>query len=135
MAGVRAAPYTSRMKKVDYFETWDSFVVGGYTGSALNSNTRSAALDQNIVEELKVWPPCIPFEYLASTFEVEETIKSMLNRKAVGPDELPVELLKIIFDEDLSPPYTGAVRCHYDRHMARRGCTAGLEICHDHCTA
>ena len=33
-----------------------------------------------------------------SIFE-EETIKSVSNRKAIGPDELLAELLKLIFDE------------------------------------
>ena len=55
----------------------------------------SPALNPIIVEELKAWAPCIPLDDLLSIFEVEETIKSMSNRKAVGPDELPVELLKL----------------------------------------
>ena len=45
-------------------------------------------------------PPCIPLDDSPSIFEVEETIKSMPNRKAVGPDELLAELLKLILDED-----------------------------------
>ena len=45
-------------------------------------------------------PPCIPLDHLPSIFEVEETIKSMPNRKALGRHELPAELLKLILDED-----------------------------------
>ena len=47
-----------------------------------------------------MWPPCIPPDDLPSIFEVEETVKSMSNRKAAGPDELPAELLKFILDKD-----------------------------------
>ena len=34
-----------------------------------------------------------------SRYEVEEAIRAMANRKAVGPDGLPVELLKVLVDE------------------------------------
>ena len=80
--------------------TWDSFAIGGYSGSALRSIQKSPALDPNIVEELKLWPPCTSLDDLPSIFEVEEIIKSMSNRKSVGPDELPAELLKLALDED-----------------------------------
>ena len=40
-------------------------------------STKSPALDPNIVEELKVWPPCTPLDDLPSIFEEEETIESM----------------------------------------------------------
>ena len=63
-------------------------------------NTKSPALDPNIVEELKMWPTCTPLDDLPSIFQVEETINSMSNRKAVGPDELPTELLKLALYED-----------------------------------
>ena len=43
-------------------------------------NTKSPALDLNIVEELKVWPPCVSLDDLPSIFEVEETIKNRSNR-------------------------------------------------------
>ena len=57
-------------------------------------------LDLNIVEELKVRPPCIPLDDSHPIFEVEERIKSMPIRKTVGLDGLPVKLLKLILDED-----------------------------------
>ena len=101
--------------------------------------SKSPALDLNVVEELKVWPPCIPLDDSPSIFEVEETIKSMSNRKAVGSDELPAEPLKLILDEDRygnrHTRYAGAVSCQCDRHMAGRGCTAGVDRCHDHSVA
>ena len=43
--------------------------------------------------------PCAPLEDLPSILEVDET-KSMSNRKAFGPDELPAELLKLALDKD-----------------------------------
>ena len=55
---------------------------------------------KNIVQELKVRPPCTPLDDLPSILEVEETIKSMSNQKPVGPEELPAELLKLALDED-----------------------------------
>ena len=63
-------------------------------------NAKSPALDRNIVEELKVRPPCTPLDDLPSMFDVEEPIKRMSNRKAVGPVEPPAELLKLALDED-----------------------------------
>ena len=73
---------------------------------------------------------------LPSIFEVEEIIKSMSNRKSVGPDELPAELLKLALDEDRDgTPHTGTVPCHCDRNMAGRGRTAEVERCHDYCFA
>ena len=62
--------------------------------------TKSPALDLNIVEELKLWPPCVPLDDLPSPmFEVEETITSKSNRKTVASDELAAELLKVMLDE------------------------------------
>ena len=54
----------------------------------------------NIVEWLKVCPPCIPFDDVPSIFEVEETIKNRSNRNAVGPHELQAKLFKLMSDED-----------------------------------
>jgi len=57
------------------------------------------ALDPTITDELKVWPPYSPLDDVPSRYEVEEAIRAMANRKAVGPDGLPVELLKVLVDE------------------------------------
>ena len=61
-------------------------------------NTKSPTLDPTITNELKVWPPCSPLEDLPSRYEVEDVIRAMANRKVVGPDGLPVELLKVLVD-------------------------------------
>ena len=57
-------------------------------------NTKSPTLDPSIVDELKQWPPCRPLDDVPSRYEVEEA-----NRKAVGPDGLSPELLKVLADE------------------------------------
>ena len=41
--------------------------------------TKSPMLDANIADEFKVWPSCIPLDYLPSVFEVIETIKGISN--------------------------------------------------------
>ena len=64
------------------------------------AKTKSSALDSNTVEELKVWPPCKPFDDLKPIVEVKETINSMSNRKVVGPGELPAQLPKLASDRD-----------------------------------
>ena len=63
-------------------------------------NTKSPTLNPDIVEELNVCPPCTPLHDLPPIFEVGETIKSMSNRKAFGPDELSSILLKLALDGD-----------------------------------
>ena len=63
-------------------------------------NTKSPTLDPSIVGELKQWPPCRPLDDVPSRYEVEEAIRALANRKAVGPDGLPAELLKVLADEE-----------------------------------
>ena len=65
----------------------------------MNSNTKSPTLDSNIVDELKQWPPCTPLDDVPSRYEAEEAIHALANRKAVGPDGLLAELLKVLADE------------------------------------
>ena len=55
-------------------------------------NTKSPTLDPSIVDELKRWPPCRPLDDVPSRYEVEEAIRALANRKAVGLDGLPAEL-------------------------------------------
>ena len=62
-------------------------------------NTKSPTIDPSIVDELKQWPPCRPLDNVPSRYEVEEAIRALANRKAVGPDGLPAELLKVLADE------------------------------------
>ena len=43
--------------------------------------------------------PCRPLDDAPSRYEVEEAIRALANRKTVGPDGLPAELLKVLADE------------------------------------
>lgn len=63
-------------------------------------NTKSPTLDLAAVGELKVWPTCRPLNHniWLRYEEVETAIRAMLNRKAVGCDDLPTELLKVLAD-------------------------------------
>ena len=63
------------------------------------ANTKSPTLDPSIVDELKHWPPCRPLDDVPSRYKVEEAIRALANRKAVRPDGLPAELLKVLADE------------------------------------
>ena len=65
-------------------------------------NAKSPTLDPSIVNELKQWLPCRPLGDVSSKNEVEEAIRALANRKAVGPDGLPAELLKVLADEELN---------------------------------
>ena len=62
-------------------------------------NAKSPTLDPTITDELKVWSPCSPLDDVPSRYEVGEAIRAMANRTSVGPDGLPVELLKVLVDE------------------------------------
>ena len=63
------------------------------------AGTGSLYIDPSIVDELKQWPPCRPLDDVPSRYEVEEAIRALANRRAVGPDGLPAELLKVLADE------------------------------------
>ena len=62
-------------------------------------DTKLPTLDPSIADELKQWPPCRPLDDVPSRYEVEEAIRALANRNAVGPDGLPAELLKVLADE------------------------------------
>ena len=62
-------------------------------------NTKSPTLDLSIEDELKRWPPCIPLDDVPHRYEVEEAIRALANRKAVGPDGFLAELVKVLADE------------------------------------
>ena len=63
------------------------------------ANTKPPTLDPSIVEELKQWPPCRPLDDVPFRHEVEEAIRALANRKAVKPDGLQAELLKVLAEE------------------------------------
>ena len=63
-------------------------------------NAKSPTLDPTITDELKVWPSCSPLDDVPSRYEVEEAIRAMANRTAVGSGGLPVEFVKVLVDEE-----------------------------------
>ena len=92
-------------------------------------NTKSTTLDPSIVDELKPWPPCRPLDDVPSRYEVEEAIRALANRKAVGPDGLPAELLKVLADEgELN---TRKVPRYHRRCVEGRWSAATMEIFND----
>ncbi|CAB1104154.1 unnamed protein product [Ectocarpus sp. CCAP 1310/34] len=63
-------------------------------------NTKSPTIDLHATDRVKQWPTCVPLDDIPSLFEVEEAVRGMANRKAVGPDDLPAELIKLFLDGD-----------------------------------
>ena len=51
------------------------------------------------MDELKQWPSCRPLDDVPCRYEVEEAIRALATRTAVGPGGLPAELLKVLADE------------------------------------
>ena len=62
-------------------------------------NTKSPTLGTSILDEFKQCPPCRPLDDVASRYEVEEAIRALANRKVVGLDGPPSELLKVLTDK------------------------------------
>ena len=58
-------------------------------------NTTSAALNQKIIEGLSQKPTALSLGDPPVVNETKKTLRSMANGKAMGPDELPAELLKL----------------------------------------
>ena len=71
---------------------------GEHFGQLLN--TKSPTLDPRMADKVKRWPTCVPLDDIPSRTEVEEEIRGMANKKAVGPDDLPAELIKLFLDGD-----------------------------------
>ena len=64
-----------------------------FFGTLLNSKSDKLKLD--IIEELPQWPITHALGVEPTENELIGALRSMANAKAVGPDELPVELLKL----------------------------------------
>ena len=58
-------------------------------------NAKSPRLDPNIVEGLDQWPKSMPLGVQPTVQELKDAIRSLANGKAVGSDEVSVELFKI----------------------------------------
>ena len=56
-----------------------------------------------MADRIKQWPTCVPLDDIPCPLpplEVEEAIRGMANRKSVGPDDVPPELIKLFLDGD-----------------------------------
>lgn len=62
--------------------------------------TKSSHLNFQVIDNLPTRPTYEWLECVPSMGETGEVVKSMASGKAAGPDELPVELLKIPLDND-----------------------------------
>ena len=69
-----------------------------FFGTLLNSKFEKLRLD--IIEELPQWPITHELGVEPAESELIGALRSMANAKAVGPDELPVELLKLGINHD-----------------------------------
>ncbi|CAB1111482.1 unnamed protein product [Ectocarpus sp. CCAP 1310/34] len=63
-------------------------------------NTKSPIIDLHAADKVKRWPTCVPLDDIPSLLEVEEAVREIANRKAVGPGDLPAELIKLFLDGD-----------------------------------
>ena len=69
-----------------------------FFGTLLNSKSDKLRLD--IIKELPQWPITHDLGVEPTESELIGALRSMANAKAVGPDELPVELLKLGINHD-----------------------------------
>ncbi|CAM9578524.1 unnamed protein product, partial [Sphacelaria rigidula] len=63
-------------------------------------NTESPRLNPAIIDQLRARLLSTSLDEVPTIDETVDAIRSIFNGKAVGPDELPAELLKIILDGD-----------------------------------
>ena len=63
-------------------------------------NAKAPRLEPNIAEGLEQWPENMPLGVQPTVQELTDAIRSLANRKAVGPDGLSVELFKITVNGD-----------------------------------
>ena len=62
-------------------------------------NTTSAALNRTIIEGLSQKPTALSLGDPPVVSETKKALRSMVNGKAIGPDELPAELLKLVLSD------------------------------------
>ena len=63
-------------------------------------NAKSLKLDPNITERLDQGPENLPRGVQSTMQELAGAIRSLANRKAVGPDGVSVELIKTVLNSD-----------------------------------
>ena len=63
-------------------------------------NAKSSGLDPNIAEALDQWPENMPLGVQPPMQDLTDAIRSLANGKAVGPDGVSVEPVKITLNGD-----------------------------------
>ena len=94
-------------------------------------DAKPPTLDPSIVGGLKQWPPCRPLDNVPSRYEVEEAVRALTNRKAVGPDCPPAELFKGLADEGELNTLEKFHDIIHHRCVEGRWRTATIEKCND----
>ena len=101
-----------------------------FFGTLLNSKSDKLRLD--VIEELP-WPITHAFGVEPTKIEVIGALRSMANAKAVGPDELPVELLKLGINLDptvLRDFHRMIKRVWHQREVPQRWRDAVIKVLH-----
>ena len=100
-------------------------------GILLNSKSNKLRLD--IIEELPQWPITHDLGVEPTESELIGALRSMANAKAVGPDELPVELLKLAINHDptvLREFHRGIKLMWHQREVPQRWRNAVIKVLH-----
>ena len=102
-----------------------------FFGTLLNSKFDKLRLD--IIEELPQWPITHALGVEPTENELIGVLRSMANAKAVGPDELPVELLKLGINRDptvLREFHRMIKRVWHQRKVPQRWRDAVIKVLH-----
>ena len=108
-------------------------------------NAKSPRLDPNIAEGLDQWSENMPLRVQPTMQELTDAIRSLANGKAVGPDEVSVELFKIT-PSTVIPPcardrsifsfvFEGEARCHSSGRMPSSWYSTKRRVGHSAATA
>ena len=102
-----------------------------FFGTLLNSKSDKLKLD--IIEELPQWAITHALGVEPTENELIGALRSMANAKAVGPDELPVELLKLGINNDptVLRMFDGVIkRVWHQREVPQRCRDAAIKVLH-----
>ena len=102
-----------------------------FFGTLLNSKSHKLRLD--IIEELPKWPTTHALGVEPTENELIGVLRSMANAKAVGPDELPVEFLKLGINHDptvLREFHRVIKRVWHQREVPQRWRDAVIKVLH-----
>ena len=95
--------------------------------------SKSDKLRLDVIKELPQWPITHALEVEPTENELIGALRSMANAKAVGPDELPVELLKLGKNHDptVLREFHGVIKLMwYQREVPQRWRDAVIKVLH-----